>query len=75
MIDDTLDIMDKGFDCFTERLGIINAERFIAMIKREDFDYMNWRRGYFDDMSLDEVSHEAVSYAKKHPYTGNGICI
>ncbi len=70
MINNTIDIMDQGFACLVEKLGIINAERFIAMIKREDFDYTVWRREYFGDMALDEINGEAVSYAEKHPHKG-----
>lgn len=71
--DNTMDIMDKGFTCLMERLGVINTERFIAMIKRESFNYTVWRRGYFDNLSLDETKREAAAYAEKHPHQGKGI--
>ncbi|MDE6847250.1 MAG: hypothetical protein K2J99_16005 [Lachnospiraceae bacterium] len=71
-MDNTVDIMDKGFACLVEKLGVINAERFIATIKRENFDYTVWRREYFDCMSLEDVSNEAATYAKKHPHQGRG---
>lgn len=38
-MNDTVDIIDKGFSCLVETLGVVNAERFIAMIKRDSFDY------------------------------------
>lgn len=44
----TVEIMDMGLACLVEKLGIVNAERFIAMIKRESFDYTTWQREYFD---------------------------
>lgn len=71
-MNDTVDIIDKGFSCLVETLGVVNAERFIAMIKRESFDYTVWRREYFDNKSLDEINKEAVSYAKQHPHRGHG---
>lgn len=74
-MDNTIDIMDKGFACLVEKLGIINAERFIALVKRESFDYTLWRREYFDNMSLEEITDEAVSYAKRHPHKGNGLSV
>lgn len=70
MINNTVDIMDKGFACLVENLGVINAERFVAMIKRENFDYTVWRREYFGDMTLEEINSEAVSYAERHPHKG-----
>lgn len=72
-MDSTIDIMDKGVACLVEKLGIINAERFIALIKRENFDYTLWRREYFDNMSLDDINSEAVLYAKKHPHPGQAL--
>ena len=45
------------------------------MVKRDNFDYTVWRREYFKDMSLDEISREAVAYAEKHPHKGRGIRI
>lgn len=33
-----VEIMDTGFACLVEKMGVVNAERFIAMIKRDSFD-------------------------------------
>ena len=71
-MDNTIDIMDKGFACLVDTLGVINAERFIAAIKRESFDYTVWRREYFDNMGLEKINNEATDYAKKHPHQGQG---
>lgn len=34
MMYSTAEIMDMGLECLVEKLGIINAELFIAIIKR-----------------------------------------
>lgn len=68
----TIEIMDMGLECLVEKLGIINAEHFIATIKRENFDYTTWQRKYFDKMPLGEISKEAKEYAEKHPHKGRG---
>lgn len=68
-----VELMDMGFACLVEKLGIVDAERFIAMIKRDSFDYTLWRREYFDGMTLEQVSEEAAAYAKSHPHNGKGI--
>ena len=31
----TVEIMDMGLECLVEKMGIVNAEHFIAVIKRE----------------------------------------
>lgn len=68
-----VELMDAGFECLVERLGVVDAERFVAMIKRDSFDYTLWRREYFDKMDLNQVSEEAAAYAKSHPHNGKGI--
>ena len=67
-----VEIIDAGFACLVERLGVIDAERFVAMIKRDSFDYTVWRREYFDKMDLEQISNESVAYAKSHPHKGKG---
>jgi hypothetical protein len=43
-------------------LGAVDAERFISMIKRDTFDYTEWRRGLWNDMTIEEIYAEAASY-------------
>ena len=69
----TVEIMDTGFACLVEKLGIVDAECFVAMIKRDSFDYTIWRREYFDKMDLEQISTKAVAYAQNHPHNGKGI--
>ncbi len=71
----TIEIMDAGFACLVEKLGIVNAERFIALIKRDNFDYTVWQREYFDGMEPGQILEEAVEHEKEHPYKGNAIVI
>ena len=68
-----VEIMDAGFACLVERLGVVDAERFVAMIKRDSFDYTVWRKEYFDKMDLEQISTEATAYAQNHPHKGKGI--
>lgn len=66
------EILDQGFACLVDHLGVIDAEYFIALIKRDDFDYTAWQREYFDKMEPGEFAAMASAYAKIHPYTGKG---
>ena len=45
-----VNILDQGFACLVDNLGVIDAEYFISLIKRDDFDYTLWQREYFDKM-------------------------
>ena len=51
MINDT-EIKEKGFQILAQHLGDVEAERFIALIQRESFDYTKWRRGMDKELSL-----------------------
>lgn len=70
MMANTVEILDQGFSCLVEKLGVVNTEYFISLIKRDDIDYTVWQRGYFDNMQPGEFSQKAVDYAKNHPYKG-----
>ncbi len=63
-------ILDQGFACLVDNMGVIDAEYFISLIKRDDFDYTVWQREYFDKMEPGEFGEKASAYADSHPYTG-----
>lgn len=69
----TIELMDRGMKCLVESLGIVEAERFIAVINREKFDYTKWRKSQFDSMSLEEIGENAVAYAKQNPFNGKQV--
>lgn len=71
MIPNTVEIMNRGMECLTRTLGVIDAEQFISIIIREKFDYTKWQRSYFDAYTPGEFHQSALEYAKTHPYTGN----
>jgi hypothetical protein len=59
MMTDT-EIRVKGVAVLSESLGSVEAERFIALILREPFDYTNWRQNLFEDQSIQDISEAAV---------------
>ena len=72
MMYSTVEIMDMGLACLVEKMGIVNAEHFIAAIKREKFDYTVWQREYFDQMERGQIRREALEYVQNHPHKGKG---
>ena len=69
----TAEIMRRGMNCLTEHLGIVEAERFVATVIREKFDYTRWQREYFDAKTPEAISNEASLFEKSHPFTGEAI--
>jgi hypothetical protein len=49
-----------------ERLGKVDAERFISLIIREPFDYTKWQEDLFNDLSVKELSEKAMEYIKNN---------
>ena len=56
---DTL-IKTEGMRALNERLGIVEAERFITLIIREPFDYTEWQQDLYSDMTADELFQNAT---------------
>lgn len=69
MITDT-EIRVKGLLVLTKYLGDIEAERFIALIQREPFDYTKWRQGLDEDLPIEEISHRAMALRIKYADPG-----
>ncbi len=64
MITDT-EIKIKGIEILARHLGDVEAERFIALIQRETFDYTDWRKDIAEDLSIEEISKNAMSLRDK----------
>lgn len=60
MITDT-EIKVKGIQLLSRHMGDVEAERFVALIQREPFDYTKWRQGNLDDdLSVGDLSRKAM---------------
>ena len=46
-------------------LGEVETERFIFLIKRENFNYTEWQRTLWDDLTIDEVFKLAADRENK----------
>lgn len=64
VITDT-EIKMKGIQLLSQHLGDVEAERFIALIQREPFDYTTWRQGMDEELSITEISRRAMSLKSK----------
>ena len=65
MITDT-EIRLKGLKILAKYLGDVEAERFVALIQREPFDYTKWRQGLDEDLSIEEISRKAMTLRMKN---------
>lgn len=73
MAPSTAEIMSRGMNCLMEQLGIVEAERFVATVIRERFDYTRWQRDYFSGKTPEEISQEAEAFELENPYHGDAV--
>lgn len=53
------EIINKGFETIFSNLGMVDAERFIMLIKRDKFDYTEWQRNLWNDETVESLSTKA----------------
>ena len=60
-------VKQEGMKALINRLGYVDAERFIILITKEPFDYTEWRRQNLEnDLSVRELSDKAMAFSKLH---------
>ncbi len=57
----------QGLRALVDSLGPVEAERFIALILREPFDYTKWQRQLWSDKSVEELSKAAMELRNTSP--------
>ncbi len=60
MKSDTL-VRIEGMEALLEKLDLVDAERFITLIRRDPFDYTRWRENLYQGMSVEDISAEAAA--------------
>ncbi|MDR0912474.1 MAG: hypothetical protein LBM96_07745 [Methanobrevibacter sp.] len=45
-----------------KNFGLVDAERFIDIIKRDEFDYTEWQKDLWKDKTTTEIHNEAKQY-------------
>jgi len=62
-------IKREGFQALKEKLGIVEFERFLVILSREKFDYTNWRKQLFEDLTLEELAKKADEYSRNETWS------
>ena len=57
----------NGMRTLIQALGEVQAERFIALIRRDNFDYTQWQQDLFNEMSVEELSLKAQNHVEENP--------
>ena len=54
----------EGLRILAENLGLVEAERFVALMLREPFDYTEWQRNMYKDVPLKDFLNSAMKFRK-----------
>ena len=60
-----IDIRFEGIRLLMQVLGTVEAERFIALINRERFDYTEWRKNQWQDETVASLATRARALREK----------
>ena len=54
-----------GMRILSDGLGLVEAERFVALLVREQFDYTQWQENLYADTPIEELCEKADAFWKK----------
>lgn len=60
MVRTDTDVKNDGMRALLETLGKVDAERFISLIIKEPFDYTQWQKNLFENISVRKLSRAAM---------------
>ncbi len=61
------ELLQRGMRCLIDNLGIIDAEKFIALFTQEQIpDYTQWQRDYYDSMTPEEFNTSLEEFMRNH---------
>jgi hypothetical protein len=66
-------IKTVGFRALVAALGDVQAEKFIALIQREPFDYTPWQRTLWPDKTIEEISQAAMKHRRPEQLPKNQV--
>ena len=58
-------VISDGIKILLERLGQIDTERFITLIRQEPFDYTKWQETLLEEFSVGELCDRAMEHWNK----------
>ena len=52
------ELRQQAVQALSEKLGPVDALRFLALVSREPFDYQQWRKEYFSSYNVGKLLQE-----------------
>lgn len=71
MSENNIALVSKCMDILCSQVGIVDAERFIYIMRSEAFDYTKWQRDHYDNISTDELDAAVDRFSAEHEFKGS----
>ena len=71
MMNESVSVLaDRCMGILCEQVGVVDAERFIAYLRTEGFDYTKWQRRYYDAKTPDEIRDGIRRSSEEYAFRG-----
>ncbi|OGR02222.1 MAG: hypothetical protein A2284_08910 [Deltaproteobacteria bacterium RIFOXYA12_FULL_61_11] len=61
-MNDDLALLADGLAVLQDKLGLVEAERFVSLINRSKMNYTHWRKNLWPDKTVEDLFHQASKY-------------
>lgn len=71
MSENNIALVSRCMDILCSQVGIVDAERFIYIMRSEAFDYTKWQRDHYDNISPDELNAAVDRFSAENEFKGS----
>ena len=71
MSENNIALVSRCMDILCNQVGIVDAERFIYIMRSESFDYTKWQCDHYDNISPDELDTAVDKFSSEHKFKGS----
>ena len=57
-------IRKEGMDALFDKLGMVDAERFIFLTNKDNFDYTKWQRNLFENETVESLGKKVYEHCR-----------
>jgi len=57
-------VKSEGMEALFDKLGMVDAERFISLILKDSFDYTKWQENLFNNNTIEDLGNKSYEYGR-----------
>ena len=71
MSENNIALVSRCMDILCSQVGIVDTERFIYIMRSEEFDYTKWQRDHYDNISPDDLNAAVDRFSAENEFKGS----